>query len=211
MTFIDNSDPYAEELEASLSTPDTMLSGRQSSTWSHNGAYGGSSIETQTHGLDALSAVATRDTYSTPQSMQGPMSLDPSVGNNTAYNHTDIPQPLTSIPSPNNNDKSRNSTMPPPPSSPTASMSPANNKLNFILNPPTSMSPSIDPSLHSPDPRRDSPFTTSSMPSHGVPGDIRPDTRVETDHEIVFLLRHFSEAPGQWLVPNLLLFLRYDS
>ncbi len=140
------------------------------------------------HGLEALSAAASGDHYSfrasslppVPNSLQNQIS----IGANDAAEArppTD-PNPLSMV-----------SLVSPP-----SSMSSSNN-INFILNPsPSATSPPIDPNLLSPFEQRASSYARTS-----------PSLRRETwgkgaegsvgDHEIGFLLRHFSEAPGQWL------------
>lgn len=184
VTFVDNSDPYADELETTLASPGTSLPNRQA--WSHTGSYQHPPMDVQTHGLEALSAAATQDTY-TLQQHTNPMAVDPTMGrNNVTFNPPDIPQQIPSIPSPN---QTRN---PLPPTSPSASISSSNNNINFLLNPSTSMSPSIDPNLHSPD------EPNQLQHRGGYIAHYKADVNVETDHEIAFLLRHFSEGPGQW-------------
>lgn len=187
---MDDSDPYAEGLEASVISPDTPLSNQRSSVWDTNGIHRTSSIGGETQGLEALSAVATRDSYP----LQPPLSvpIDPTTGqNNVPFNQPDNPPSLTSIASPTHG----RSTMPPP-VSPSASVSSSNN-ITFLLNP--SMSPPVDPNLQSPPAdRRESPFTATSLASQELNSDPRPDINVETGHEVAFLMRHFSEGPGQW-------------
>lgn len=189
VTFVDNSDPYAEELETSIASPGNPLPNRPA--WNPNGSYQHAAIDVQPHGLEALSAAATRDTF-TLQQHTNPMAVDPSMSrNNVTFNPPDIPQQMASIPSPN---QARN---PLPPASPSASISSSNNNINFLLNPSTSISPPIDPNLHSPDERGDSPFPQNQLQPRGYFPKAK-DVNIETDHEIAFLLRHFSEGPGQW-------------
>src|SRR6266496_6164500 len=126
VTFVDDSDPYAEELEASMRSADTPLSDQCSSVWATNGTYQSSSIDTQTQGLDALSAAATRDSYP----LQPPVSVpvDPTMGrSNISFNQPDISMALASIASP---DHARNSM--PAPASPSTSISSSNNNINFL-------------------------------------------------------------------------------
>ncbi|KAK2800450.1 hypothetical protein FQN50_008124 [Emmonsiellopsis sp. PD_5] len=190
VTFVDNSDPYADELETSMASPSHPMPHTQPMTWNTNGSYRHSSIDGQTHGLEALSAAATRDAYPLQQ-----QSIDPSMSrNNMAFNQPDLTPSMASMASPNH---LRHNI--PHPTSPSASIS-SNNNINFLLNPPTTMSPPIDPHLHSPPDHSESPFTASaSLASRGLASDPRPEVNVESDHEIAFLLRHFSESPGQWM------------
>ena len=60
----------------------------------------------------------------------------------------------------------------------------SSHSLNYILNPATNFSSPIEPGT-------DSRSNKTTHPSLEV--------EVETEHEVAFLLRHFSEGPGQWL------------
>ncbi|PGH18932.1 hypothetical protein AJ80_04259 [Polytolypa hystricis UAMH7299] len=192
VTFVDNSDPYVEELEASMaSLPNTPISNHRTPTWNSNNNthYRHSSLDVHTHGLEALSAAATRDPYPLPPQVSG--AIDPAMGRNNAFNQHEISPSLTS---PNHG---RNNM--PPPSSPVGSISSSNNNIHFLLNPSTSISP-IDPNLHpTTAEQRESPYTPSTLASRGLASDFRTDVNVESEYEIAFLLRHFSESPGQWM------------
>lgn len=145
-----------------------------------------SDIATSAHGLEALSAAATRDQY---PFLPPPTPSENNVGRSSmTYGNANMgstslspTQPRTSMP---------------PPTSPSVSIS-SNNNINFLLN-PSSISPPIDPNLQSPLGNRETSITTPS--SRSIPSEFRIDTKTETEHEVAFLLRHFSEAPGQWLV-----------
>jgi hypothetical protein len=87
----------------------------------------------------------------------------------------------------------------PPPASPSISLPSnssntnqnSNSKLNFLLNPSHSISPPIDPSIAD---RASS--TLPSRPaatSRGI-----SENAGESDFEVAFLLRHYSEVPGLW-------------
>ncbi|EEP77008.1 predicted protein [Uncinocarpus reesii 1704] len=180
-------DPYAEELEASLTLPETVHA-NQSASWDSGGIYPGRSTDPQTHGLEALSAAATTDKYAVQQHQPVPAMVTTAPVSVPLAIHTPFPQAETehtlgSVPSPNQIRPSMA-----PPASPSLSIA-SNNNINFLLNPSTSVSPPIDPNLHSQH-GRGSPFRTRT---------IIPQTRPETDHEVAFLLRHFSESPGQWM------------
>lgn len=185
VTFVTDTDPYADELEPSCDDPDTLPPTRLTS-WNSNGAYQTSPIETPKHGLEALSAVATRDTYSLLQHQAPSVPINQTV-HSGPLSQPDIQQSLESI-SPHSNAPN---TM--PPASPSASIA-SNNNINFLLNPSTSLSPPIDPSLHSPRIAGESSFTQRVL----LPGSSSDINVSETDHEIAFLLRHYSESPGQW-------------
>nr|KMM70155.1 hypothetical protein CPAG_06468 [Coccidioides posadasii RMSCC 3488] len=187
VTFIDVTDPYADELEASLAGPESAPTNRPSNLWGNNGLQHLRSADTQTHGLEALSAAATGDTYTLqqPPATTGQISVSSTVHNNIPFAQTEAHHTLGSMPSPNQIRSSMTD-----PASPSISIA-SNNNINFLLNPSTSISPPIDPSLHAPSDRRESPFHQRVIGSQTRP--------VETDHEIAFLLRHFSESPGQWM------------
>lgn len=145
-------------------------------------------VSTPAHGLEALSAAATQDHYSflpphTPTENGGPRNGLPFSSAAIASAALSPTLPRSAMP---------------PPASPSASTSPTNN-INFLLN-PSSISPPIDPNLQSPLNNREASITTPSLRS--IPSEFRTDSRAETEHEVAFLLRHFSEASGQWYVPT---------
>ncbi|KAJ6004774.1 transcriptional regulator family: Fungal Specific TF [Penicillium herquei] len=172
--FVDNSDPYADDLETSLAESSAMaLAQSRNQRW----GSGSRASDAETHGLEALSAVASHDRF--PYS-----PLDhPSVSDSVSY------------PSPS---RSRGSAMPPP-TSPSMSLSASSNNtnINFLLNPSHSLSPSVDSTLHAVDQR------STSLPSRPAtvhtPVEHSLDCNAETDFEVAFLLRHYSEGPGLWM------------
>ena len=141
------------------------------------------------HGLEALSAAASRDQYSF-------------ISQAPPADHVMMPSPIHYMP----HDSRAGLQSPPtrhamlPPGSPSTSINSTNNNINFLLNPTNSMSPVIDPSLQSPMDHRDSSVTVSPLVSQKSKQDSnsKSDQPVESDHEVAFLLRHFAEAPGQW-------------
>lgn len=176
---------------------DTTPGNQAPTQWDRTGLHHQSrSLEAQTHGLEALSAAATGDAYGLQQHQHQAvlaattsMSVDPSVQANVAFTQAELQHSIGSVPSPN-----QMRTFMAPPTSPSMSVS-SNNNINFLLNPSgSSMSP-IDPNIHSPTNRRSSPFHPRPLASQ-----TRSDVNVETDRKVAFLLRHFSESPGQWLV-----------
>lgn len=70
-------------------------------------------------------------------------------------------------------------------SSPSNMITSNNHHLNHVLN---AASAGLSPSLQSPLESLELPACTSS-----------PEPDVESEHEVAFLLRHFSEGPGQWM------------
>ncbi|KAI9849671.1 MAG: hypothetical protein M1837_002796 [Sclerophora amabilis] len=84
-----------------------------------------------------------------------------------------------------------------PAGSPQRAHGSAGNNIKSILNPFTSTLPSSDPTFESQLEQR----TTSIGGSNAryALAEISSDCNIETDHEIAFLLRHFSEVAGQWM------------
>ncbi|KAJ5653566.1 transcriptional regulator family: Fungal Specific TF [Penicillium lividum] len=173
VVFVDNSDPYADDLETSLAESSAMaLAQSRNQRW----GSGSRTSDAEQHGLEALSAVASHDRF-----VYSPLD-HPSVSDSLSY-----PSPA----------RSRGSAMPPP-TSPSMSLSVSSNNtnINFLLNPSHSMSPSIDSAtLHS-DQR------SALLPSRSVASRLiehRVESNAETDFEVAFLLRHYSEGPGLWM------------
>ncbi|CAG7921972.1 unnamed protein product [Penicillium olsonii] len=174
--FVDNSDPYAEDLEASLAEPGkAAMAHSPDQRWGSNGSR---TSDAETQRLEALSAVATHDRF--PYS-----PMDHSLSDSTSY------------PSPNQ----RRSAI--PPASPSISLSSTSNNtnINFLLNPSHSMSPPIDPSIQLSDrstalPSRPA-VSKRSMSQMSI--SHMPDDNAETDFETAFFLRHYSEGPGLWM------------
>lgn len=180
VVFVDNSDPYAEELEATIGESETAVHAPQPNGWGQIRSSPG-----EPRGLEALSTAATHDRFPFPH-----LGVDhPPMTNGVSFTNVDIPSvssgPCTHQPRPM------------PPTSPPISVSSSNNNINFLLNPSHTLSPPIDPSIQSTADRRRSSFTPRS--SLGTASDQKPDPEVETGHEAAFLLRHFSEAPGLWM------------
>ena len=83
--------------------------------------------------------------------------------------------------------------------SPSASMSTSNN-LNFLLNPTSEMNSPIDPSLMSPEINQARPTSNGKAAAQDNTQAPRADGEAESEHKVAYLLRHFSESPGQWSV-----------
>ena len=93
-----------------------------------------------------------------------------------------------------------------PPISPRGHFNPSSRDLDFILNPPDASSP-LDPELQPPFMAQQ--LTESQSPA-GATEWVQPKASTETGREVAFLLRHFSEATGQWHVhhpPSLIVFV----
>lgn len=189
MIFVDNSDPYAEDLEASLGASEAAATTTPHSDWNTSPEIRAPG-EGETRGLQTLSTAAAHDQYPFRPAIE--QSIPP---DNVSFHNVEITPSAPSIHSPGN----IRSAIPPSAASPSISISSSNNNINFLLNPSSSLSPNIDPTLHTPiDQRESSSYTSMSLTSRGAAADLRPDVHVETEHEIAFLLRHFSESPGLW-------------
>lgn len=180
VVFVDNSDPYVEELETTLGESEAAVhASPQANGW---GEMRTSSVQ-EPRGLEALSTAATHDRLPLPH-----IGVDhrPMTTHDVSFNNVDLPASVSSGPSPN-----------PPraiPTSPPISVSSSNTNINFLLNPSNSISPPIDPVIQS---RASCSLTPVS--TVGGPADQKPEPEPETLHEAAFLLRHFSEAPGLWM------------
>lgn len=86
------------------------------------------------------------------------------------------------------------------PISPPVSMTSSNHNIDFILNHPAAASPPLDPSLQSPcAPSTRDILHARSSSSHMSISSSQLEGNVENDHEIAYLLRYYSEGPGQWM------------
>ncbi|KAL3469974.1 hypothetical protein BJX99DRAFT_240343 [Aspergillus californicus] len=177
--FVDNSDPYAQDIEATLSESEAAILAANSQSVGWDGPQL-PSAEREVHGLEALSTIATHDRLSYSGLAVDQQSVSTADSVTTPYSN--IP---TSVPGPHHSNQM--------PRTLSAQISPPisihsdngnNTNINFLLNPSQSLSPPLDPTLqHTPEPR-------------GSPSMERP---VETDYEVTYLLRHFSEVPGPWM------------
>lgn len=187
VVFVDNSDPYTEELEATLGESEAAV--RVSSQANGWGQMRTSSTGEESHGLEALSAAATNNRFTFPHVGTGHQSMPTDV----PFSLVDIPASVSACSS-----SSQTHTTIPSASSP-MSVSSNNTNINFLLNPSHPLSPPIDPSIQSASERGRSSFTPRSTILAGSAADHKTEPEVETGHEGAFLLRHFSEAPGLWM------------
>lgn len=200
--FVDNSDPYAEDLDAMLheSEAAVLAANSQNHNWNsgqHNGMRVGSVDGEAQQGLEALSTAATHDRYSHPAlGVEHHQQSIPADSVSPFNPSIDVPSSVSSGPSPSQT----RSTLPPqasPPVSISSSSSIHNtNTINFLLNPSHSISPPVDPGIQSPG-RRSSSLTARRNVSR-TPKESRSNVQAETDFEVTFLLRHYTEWPGRW-------------
>ncbi|KAH8700798.1 hypothetical protein BGW36DRAFT_425604 [Talaromyces proteolyticus] len=186
--FVDNSDPDLEELEASLLAADSDIDGHHTNGWGHEFPL----IDQDSHGLSSLSNAATQSHYTFHDSVGTPTTDNSRI----SLSHSNLPAPApTTISSPN---KSRG--VMPPPASPSVSITSSNNNINFLLNPSSSMSPPIESRLTTPLGVRDPSYTPNATTlSRNTTIHSRSEPKVESSHEVAFLLRHFAEGPGYWM------------
>lgn len=206
VTFHNTTNPYLDppspgfhessDTPVQMDTTPTRLSGMD---WSaepqlQHAVNGETQNDSQAYGLEALSAAASGDhlTY-----RQHPLTAQQPKANVLRQERSYTP----SEPSPSIHSKTpsvpsfRGYPLSPSVSTPSSH----NNSLNYILNSSTIRSPPIDPNLHSPfDDPRNVHHRSRSVTSQPQPSLIGEDT-AETEHELAFLLRHFSEGPGQWM------------
>lgn len=183
VTFVDVTDPYAADpLDPVLST-DAARSGHVRADFGPDAIYQSRSNEAAAHGLEALSAAASRDRGSFPHPQPSHHDMASTAISYMAQNlhHSE------SSPHPTR----RHLHMTNAPSNPTNST----NNINFLLNPHNSLSPPIDPSLQNSSLQRDGLLSTAVLRS-----DPRTEQPAESDQEVAYLLRHFADAPGSWSV-----------
>lgn len=192
VVFVDNSDPYADELETSLAESNAMaLAQSRNQRW----GSGSRASDADSHAMEALSAVGSHDTRYPYSPLDHPSASD-----------------SVSYPSPK---RSRSSAMLPPASPislPSISLSTSSNNtnsnpnhntnINFLLNPSSqSMSPSVaSASIQTPDQKSATLPSRPAVSRSSASIDHRVDHNAETEFEIAFLLRHYSEGPGLWYV-----------
>ncbi|RDW83752.1 uncharacterized protein DSM5745_04078 [Aspergillus mulundensis] len=187
--FVDNSDPYTQDLEPALTESEAALlaANSQSARWDNPQIAPTEREETQ--GVEALSTLAAgahdrlpypalvvdQPSVSTPGSVTTPFS---SISTTMPASHPHrIPRSISAQISPPISIHSDNGN---------------NTNIHFLLNPSQSLSPPIDPTI-----QRTPDSAGSPLPLKPIENNL--EGRVETDYEITFLLRHFSEVPGPWM------------
>ncbi|EAW11944.1 uncharacterized protein ACLA_007030 [Aspergillus clavatus NRRL 1] len=201
VVFVENSDPYAEDLETSLEESEAAILAAASSQAQHQGLQTPSSTDGDTRGMENLSTLAAVNRFS-----HSPLAADRGPRSLTSDKHAhfnDLVSSFVTSGSSANGPQPALAPQPSPPisissfSNPNSNHNNSNNDIKFILNPSQTLSPPIDPSIHH------ALEQGASIPSRSMlPRSIaiqKPEVPVETDHEIIFLLRHFSEAPGLWM------------
>lgn len=192
--FVDNTDPHVEELEASILTSDPSRHEAIANEWNRRNSM--STPNDTALGLNALStaAAAQQSYFLQHSSVASPEA--PGLRHATTISDLRISSTSTKLHSPTT---ALNALLPPtsPPLSITSSSN--NNNINFLLNPSNSVSPPVDSGLLTSIGRRDSSSYHSVTARHrSALSNARLSAKVETDHEVAFLLRHFAENPGYW-------------
>ncbi|RLL97052.1 hypothetical protein CFD26_103894 [Aspergillus turcosus] len=200
VVFVDNSDPSAEELEVVLGESEAAV---LASRAHQKGLQTPSSSDGDIRGLEHLSTAGSTNQYpfSPLATDNGPRSLAPD--HSAHSNILDLTVPSISSGSSTNRPHTALAPQPSPPISISSFSNPnsnnTNNDIKFILNPSQTLSPPVDPSNQPSEP------IVSSIPSRSVlsrsagNAEQKSELPVETEYEVVFLLRHFSEAPGLWM------------
>ncbi|KAL4905197.1 hypothetical protein BDW74DRAFT_153212 [Aspergillus multicolor] len=186
--FVDNSDPYGQDLEPALTESEAALlaANSQDARWD-NPQMTPTETGEETQGLEALSTLAAHDRLPFPALVVDQPSVSTPGSVTTPFSSISTTMP-TSLP--NQIPPSISAQISPPIS--IHSDNANNTNIHFLLNPSQSLSPPIDPTIQrTPDSAR-SPLALKPVENH-------PDAPVETDYEVTFLLRHFSEIPGPWM------------
>ncbi|KAL4974236.1 hypothetical protein BDW66DRAFT_90654 [Aspergillus desertorum] len=186
--FVDNSDPYAQDLESALSESEAAILAANSQNARWDGPQIPPAEKEETQGLEALSTLAAHGRLPYPALLVD----QPSVSTRGS-----VPSPFSGISTttmpasyPNQIPPSISAQISPPVS--IHSDNGHNNNIHFLLNPSKSISPPIDPTI-----QRTPDSTGSPLALKSVESDL--EGPVETDYEITFLLRHFSEVLGPWM------------
>lgn len=212
MVFVDNSDPYAEDLEATLHESEATILAENAQNNDCDDAQNSNDRVPSIHeeaqrGLETLSTAATQGRFSYPrldadhQKRPHHQSSLPTDSVSPFDPHVEISPPVSG-PSPRETRSTLPSQASPPVSIASSNTNHHNNTINFLLNPSHSLSPPVDPNIQRATPatvrdRRSSSLTTRTR-APLAPAEHRPNVQVETDYEIAFLLRHYTEGPGQW-------------
>ena len=191
MTFFHTSNPYQDQGppdsdEAMSSTTESPYPIQHENQWALDHEMRGPSLGTPApldpDGLEALSAAAL---YTPPQANMTSQSVP-----DHTRDYEDSYTPLHAYNEPG-----------PSSSSPTGPGS-TNNNLHFLLNPTSNMNSPIDPSLMSADINQARQNPNGMASAHNNSQEQGVDGEPESEHKVAFLLRHFSESPGQWSVPE---------
>ena len=184
VTFVHVSDPFAEtsspELDGKGPTPGQSPYVQQQHDWEAEDGFPDLSSGLSPLGLEALSAAALY----TPQGVNAIPRPEPFTdGINSSVVEPATPGvDITTV------------TI-----SPIPLMTAASSNKSFILNHTSAGSPSIDSSLQSSQPTQ-SPHYVRSTSSQNDTSEPQSEIHISTESELMLLLRHFSEMPGQWSV-----------
>ena len=159
--------------------------------WNIDGAYQSATADLSnsglphglpTHGLEALSAAASQDQYSA----MGPPTTESTIARNAITYAQSQLSPNTKPPPAKRRQRQRVGT---PPDT-------ANKQLSYLVGSPNNTSPPIDPNLQ-PSVNGDESFLDPALAASDAAQAVKGETSGQRDQEVAFLLRHFSETPGQ--------------
>ncbi|KAL4948341.1 hypothetical protein BDW69DRAFT_176679 [Aspergillus filifer] len=190
VVFVDNSDPYAQDLESALSESEAAILAANSQNAGWDAPQIPPPEREETQGLEALSTIATHDRLPYPGMVVDQPSVPTTDSVTTPFN----PIPTT-VPGPHLNGPNQIPRPMPAQISPPISIhsdNGSNTNIHFLLNPSQSISPPIDPIIQRTPDSSGSPLAVRSS-------DLSMDGHAETDYEVTFLLRHFSEVLGPWM------------
>ncbi|KAL4927250.1 uncharacterized protein BDV17DRAFT_299196 [Aspergillus undulatus] len=189
--FVDNSDPYAQDLESAFSESEAAIIAANSQNADWDAPQVPPTEREETQGLEALSTLATHDRLPYSGMVVDPPSVPATDGVATPFSA--IPTTVPGPPHPNGPNQIPRP-MPAQISPPVSihSDNGSNTNIHFLLNPSQSISPPIDPTIQRTPDSSGSPLAVRST-------DNIAEELVETDYEMTFLLRHFSEVLGPWM------------
>lgn len=188
VTFVNVSDPFAEtsspELDGKVSTPgQSPYTQQQQQEWETRDDLQDVSARLSPLGLKTLSTAAL-DKFSH-------VNMIPRL---LSYEETDSTSMRLPTPGVENVTAAMSST---------PLITPIDHNLNIILSSSPAGNPAADPNLQ-PAPRAQSDFfSRHSKRSARFTSGPRSEVIPETNPEVAFLLRHFSETSGQWFVKRL--------
>ncbi|KAI9806240.1 MAG: hypothetical protein M1825_006355 [Sarcosagium campestre] len=204
VTFINNNDPYSDHLspdpaDSIVSAPQMVQGSRKrqhvdlSSVDDNFNGIQAVRADIQPSGLHALSAAASRDYHQSSQTLSNSNTLQPPLPFPSMRDTSLMP----SVDSTSQNIRMHTTTA--------RSIAPPNTNINHSLHPAVLSSPSLPMPIQSQlstgmnDQHQAIVYSSHPLDIRSPIEDLMHAPTVETDHEIAFLLRYFSEVPGQWM------------